>query len=113
MPEPRAFWLDEQFDRERGTDGHGRYEAEVLRRIDEFSDTWGDILPVAFAATAWRLATELSPGYVRWHRRIVSATCTRSRWDGSMTCAATVARELNELLAPMIRQLEDGVPADR
>ncbi|MEV6371920.1 hypothetical protein [Micromonospora musae] len=194
MSEPRAFWLDEQFDRERGTDGHGRYEAEVLRRIDEFSDTWGDIAPVAFAATAWRLATELQPGYVRWHRRIVSATCTRSRWDGSMTCAVTVisrwpaeltwtkqwqrdrgwrdwpqlfgqyttptdrdltrsphlramlqveaplpldelppapdgpdgsvasaarravsvvARELDELLAPMIRQLEDGVPADR
>ncbi|MEU8257300.1 hypothetical protein AB0C06_23875 [Micromonospora inaquosa] len=91
MPESRAFWLDEQFDREHGTDGRGRYEAEVLRRIDDFADTWGDFAPVAFAVTAWRLATELSPGFVRWHRRIISATCARSHWDGSLVCAVTVA----------------------
>ncbi|MER7591399.1 hypothetical protein ABTW72_28070 [Micromonospora sp. NPDC127501] len=91
MPEPRAFWLDEQFDREHGTDGRGRYEAEVFRRIDEFTETWGDFAPVAFAVTAWRLATELSPGFVRWHRRIISATCARSPWDGSLVCAVTVA----------------------
>lgn len=90
MSESRAFWLDEHFDRERAAGGSSRFEAEVLRRIDEFADAWGDISPVAFAATAWRLATELSPGYVRWHRRIVSATCVRSPWDGSMVCAATV-----------------------
>ncbi|MEU8086732.1 hypothetical protein AB0B57_24360 [Micromonospora sp. NPDC049101] len=90
MSEPRAFWLDEQFDREHGTDTGGRYEAEVRRRIDDFADTWGDISPVEFAATAWRVATALSPGFVRWHRRIVSATCARSPWDGSMVCAVTV-----------------------
>ncbi|MDG4781283.1 hypothetical protein O7614_16660 [Micromonospora sp. WMMD961] len=90
MPEPRAFWLDEQFDREHGTDGRGRYEAEVLRRIGEFDETWGDFAPVSFAATAWQVATALSPGFVRWHRRIISATCARSPWDGSMVCAVTV-----------------------
>ncbi len=90
MPEPRAFWLDEHFDRERGAGGRSRYEAAVLARIDEFADTWGDIAPVGFAAAAWRVATELSPGYVRWHRRIVSAACTRNPWDGSMTGAVTV-----------------------
>ncbi|MEU8184888.1 hypothetical protein AB0B85_12145 [Micromonospora sp. NPDC049044] len=90
MPEPRAFWLDEQFDRERGADVGGRYEAEVRRRLDDFADSWGDISPVGFAATAWRVATDLSPGFVRWHRRIVSATCTRSPWDGSMVGAVTV-----------------------
>jgi hypothetical protein len=90
MPEPRAFWLDEHFDREHGDAGGSRYEAEVLARIDDFAHTWGDIAPVGFAAAAWQLATDLSPGYVRWHRRIVSATCTRSVWDGSMTCAVTV-----------------------
>jgi hypothetical protein len=91
MSEPRAFWLDEQFDREHGTGGQGRYEAEVLRRIDEFAGTWGDFAPVAFAATAWRVASELSPGFVRWHRRILSATCERSPWDGGLVCAVTVA----------------------
>jgi hypothetical protein len=90
MVEPRVFWLDENFDRERAADGPSRYEAEVLRRIDQFADAWGDISPVTFAATAWRLATELSPGFVRWHRRIVSATCTRSPWDGSMIGSVTV-----------------------
>jgi hypothetical protein len=90
MPDPRAFWLDEQFDREHGTDGRSRFDAEVHARLPEFSDAWGDIAPVAFASAAWRLATGLSPGYVRWHRRIVSATCTRNPWDGGMTFAVTV-----------------------
>jgi hypothetical protein len=90
MAEPRAFWLDHQFDRERGTGGRGRYDAEVDARIDEFAGTWGDISPVAFAATAWRLATEMSPGHVRWHRRILSATCAPSPWDGSMIFAVPV-----------------------
>jgi hypothetical protein len=90
MPDQRAFWLDEQFDREHGTGGRSRYDAEVDARLAEFGDSWGDIAPVAFASTAWRLAAELSPGYVRWHRRILSATCTRSPWDGSMTFAVSV-----------------------
>jgi hypothetical protein len=90
MAEPRAFWLDHQFDREHGTGGRGRYDAEVDARIDEFAGVWGDIAPVAFAATAWRLATEMSPGHVRWHRRILSATCAPSPWDGSMIFAVPV-----------------------
>ena len=90
MAVQHAFWLDEDFDREHAPDGHSRYGAEVRRRAGEFSDAWGDIAPVTFAATAWRLATTLSPGYVRWHRRIVSATCLRSPWDGSLTCKVTL-----------------------
>lgn len=85
-----AFWLDENFDREHAPDGHSRYGAEVRRRAAEFSDAWGDIAPVTFAVTAWRLATTLSPGYARWHRRIVSALCLRSPWDGSLTCQVTL-----------------------
>jgi hypothetical protein len=86
MAAQHAFWLDENFDREHAADGHSRYGAEVRHRVGEFSRVWGDIAPVTFAVTAWRLATTLSPGYVRWHRRIVSATCSRSVWDGSLTC---------------------------
>jgi hypothetical protein len=58
--------------------------------VDEFTDAWGDIAPVTFATAAWRLATTLQPGYVRWHQRIVSATCLRSPWDGSLTCEITL-----------------------
>jgi hypothetical protein len=82
----QAFWLDEKFDHEHAPDGRSRFGAEVRRRVEEFSDAWGDIAPVTFTVTAWRLATTLSPGYVRWHRRIQSATCLRSPWDGSLTC---------------------------
>ncbi|MDG9674240.1 hypothetical protein [Micromonospora sp. DH14] len=103
MSDPRAFWLDEQFDREHGVEGRGRYEAEVRGRIDEFTDSWGDFAPVAFAVTAWRLATELSP--------------TPEGPDDDVAAAArravvVLARELNDLLAPMIGQLDAGVPAD-
>lgn len=90
MPDPRVFWLDEPFDREQAPDGRSRYDAHVRARLGDFADSWGDIAPVTFAATAWRLANELSPGYVRRHRRVVSATCERNPWDGSMTFAATL-----------------------
>jgi hypothetical protein len=85
MTTPTAFWLDENFDREHAPAGAtSRYQAEVRRRIREFADAWGDIAPVTFAATAWRIAATLSPGYVRWHRRIVSASCRRNEWDGGL-----------------------------
>jgi hypothetical protein len=90
MAMQQAFWLDDDFDREHAPDGCSRYGAQLRRRVDEFADSWGDIAPVRFAATAWRLATALSPGYVRWHRRIMSATCLRSPWDGSLTGEVTL-----------------------
>lgn len=85
-----VFWIDESFDREHAPDGRSRYAGEVRRRADEFADAWGDISPVTFAVVAWRLAAGLQPGYVRWHRRVVSATCSRSPWDGSLTCDVTL-----------------------
>lgn len=86
----QAFWIDEQFDREHATGGPSRYAGEVRSRIDEFADAWGDFAPVTFAVVAWRLATGLEPGYVRRHPRIVSAACSRSAWDGSLTCDVTL-----------------------
>ena len=52
-----------------------------------FRDAWGDIAPVTFACVAWRLATPslLDPGYVRWHRRVLTASCERNPWDGGLT----------------------------
>jgi hypothetical protein len=86
----QTFWIDENFDREHVSGGHSRYGDEVRRRVDEFADAWGDIAPVRFAVVAWRLASDLRPGYVRWHPRVVSATCSRSSWDGSLTCDVTL-----------------------
>jgi hypothetical protein len=87
----QAFWIDQDFDRDHAPDGISRYGAEVRGRASEFAESWGDISPVTFAATAWRLATALRPGYVRWHRRIVAAACLCSPWDGSLTCEVSLA----------------------
>jgi hypothetical protein len=87
-----AFWIDDEFDREGG----GRYAAQVTRDVFMFDDAWGDIAPVTFACAAWRLATPglLDPGLVRWHRRILTAFCTRNRWDGGLTAQVTLAAPL-------------------
>ncbi|HEY9524800.1 MAG TPA: hypothetical protein VIR33_16305 [Thermopolyspora sp.] len=86
MSEHAAFWIDHEYDRERAGDGISRYGAHVRANVEEFADSWGDIAPVEFACTSWRLATTplLSPGYVRRHRRILDATCVRNSWDGSL-----------------------------
>ncbi|GLW06506.1 hypothetical protein Misp01_16360 [Microtetraspora sp. NBRC 13810] len=87
MSEPVAFWVDHDYDRERAGDGVSRYGEHVRNNAAEFADCYGDIAPVAFACTAWRIATSpvLSPGYVRWHRRILSARCVRNQWDGTLS----------------------------
>lgn len=90
MAASQAFWVDQDFDRERAPDGISRYGAEVRARAPEFAESWGDISPVAFAVVAWRLAAELQPAYVRWHRRILSAKCLQSPWDASLTCEVVI-----------------------
>ncbi|MCG5214763.1 hypothetical protein [Streptosporangium sp. KLBMP 9127] len=87
MSEPVAFWIDHEYDRERARDGISRYGEHLRDNTGDFSDSLGDIAPVAFACTAWRIATSpaLSPGYVRWHRRILTAVCVRNQWDGTLS----------------------------
>src|SRR5579875_2400923 len=165
MAAPLIFWLDEGYDREHAPDRVSRFGAAVRERPGEFAGTWDDISPVPFAVAAWRLATSLTPAYVRWHRRVTAAACLSSPWDGSLLCdvsvvapwpaeltrtrawcrdrgwrdwpqlfgqyaapsapagpeddapgtarraVAAVTRELNDLLAPMIGQLEAATPA--
>lgn len=91
MAAQAAFWLDEDFDRQHASDGNSRYELAVRQHLDDLEELWGDIAPVSFAARAWQLAADLEPGYVRWHRRILSARCCRSVWDGSLTGEVTIA----------------------
>ncbi|GAA1893436.1 hypothetical protein [Asanoa iriomotensis] len=77
-----ACWLDQESD---------RYGAAVRQKIAEFAETWGDVASTGFAATAWRIATELEPAYLRRHPRVISATCRRNTWDGTLTCEAAIA----------------------
>lgn|GEM_PF-1156337 len=92
MSSHEAFWIDQDFDRERAPGGRGRYGQRVRRDLAAFADSWGDISPVAFACTAWRLATPpaLDPGYVRWHRRVLEATCLASPWDGTLSARVRI-----------------------
>ncbi|WP_049572945.1 hypothetical protein [Nonomuraea sp. SBT364] len=86
----KAFWIDQEFDRERD----GRYAAHVRKSLEAFE--WGDIAPVRFACAAWRLATppSLSPGYVRWDRRVLDAACVRNTWDGTLNARIRVVSPL-------------------
>jgi hypothetical protein len=86
-----AFWIARD-----GSPTGERYAELVRRELDQFADTLDDIAPVAFACIAWRLATPpaLVPAHVGWHRRILSATCERNEWDGSLTARV-------DLVAPL------------
>jgi hypothetical protein len=83
-----VFRVDDRYDREHG----GRYAAHVAVHLNDFVETWGDIAPVSFACVAWRLAVPpaLSPGYVRWHRRVLDAACVRNPYDGGLSARVTV-----------------------
>lgn len=88
-----AFWLD---DRAHGAHPGGRYAELVADNIRAFDGTWGDSAAVGFACAAWRIASPplADPGYVRWHRRVLSATCVRNSWDSSIMVRVSLAAPL-------------------
>ena len=94
-------WIDHQYDRENAGLGRSRFAEHVWANAKEFDDCWGDISPVGFACVAWRLATapSLDPGFVRLHRRVLTAGCSRNGWDGSLTFGAQLVAELPVSLA--------------
>lgn len=91
-----VVWIDGRFDREHAGEGLSRYTEQLWLNIAEFDGAWGDIAPVTFACAAWRIATPpiSTPGFVRWHRRILSASCVRNTWDGSLTAHVTIVSPL-------------------
>jgi hypothetical protein len=97
MNEPTAFWVDDRTDRERA----GRFTELLNDHIGDFDGIWGDIAPVAFTCAAWRLAIPplADPGFVRWHRRVLSVRCSRNTWDGSLNAQLTVASPLPAALS--------------
>jgi hypothetical protein len=74
----RVCWVDEDWDRTNASDGVSRYGA-YLRGHAELFDPWGDAPggivqdPGEFAIAAFRVAYGpiMSPGYVRWHPRVL------------------------------------------
>jgi hypothetical protein len=85
-----AFWIERAYDREHASDGISRYGA-YLR--DVIFEPWTDHdQAVEWAVFAWQRATGpvMSPGYVRYHPRVLSAQLERSAWDGSLLAGVTL-----------------------
>jgi hypothetical protein len=81
---PVPFWVDRDYDREHASDSISRYGA-YLR--DAAFEPWTDHdRAVEWAVFAWQSATGpvMSPGYVRYHPRVLAARLERSGWDGSL-----------------------------
>jgi hypothetical protein len=78
------FWIDCEYDRDNASDGVSRYGTYV--RQAAFEPWTDDDKAVELAVFAWQTATGpvMAPGYVRKHRRILSARLERSGWDGKL-----------------------------
>ena len=99
MGEPLAFWLDPRADPTRRPQD-GAYAEVLHRHLADFDGIWGDIAPVAFACSAWRLAIPpiADPGFIRCHQRVLTARCEQNAWDGSLTTRLILACPLPSAL---------------
>ncbi len=95
---PTAFWIDRGYDREYASDGKSRYGAYLH---DATFEPWtDDDQAVEWAVFAWRRATGpvMSPGYVRYHPRVLGARLERSGWDGSLIAGVSLVSAWSEQL---------------
>ena len=102
-----AFWADRDYDREHASDGTSRYGA-YLR--DAIFEPWTDHdQAVEWAVFAWERATGpvMSPGYVRYHPRVLGARLERSGWNGGLAAGVTLVsawpEQLTRVLARAVR----------
>lgn len=86
-----AFWIDDEYDREKASDGVSRFGAYVRQSTslpECWDGTWDDLegRRARFAAATWETATSpvMSPGYVRKHPRVLSERVQVSGWDLSL-----------------------------
>jgi hypothetical protein len=96
----RVCWVDEDWDRSNASDRVSRYGA-YLRGHTELFDPWQDAPggitqdPGEFAIAAFRVATGpiMSPGYVRWHPRVLDYKLDRGLdpEPGRLVCSVTLA----------------------
>ena len=82
----RVCWVDADWDRSQASDGVSRYGAYLRSHAELFDDPWGEDAPDGvtqdageFAVAAFRVATGpiMSPGYVRWHPRVLDHKVSR------------------------------------
>jgi hypothetical protein len=93
-----TFWVDREYDRSHASDGISRYGV-YLR--DAAFEPWTDHdQAVEWAVFAWARATGpvMSPGYVRYHPRVLGARLERSGWDGSLAAGVSLVSAWPEQL---------------
>ena len=93
-----AFWVDRDYDRSHASDGISRYGAYLRNAAFE---PWTDHdQAVEWAVFAWERATGpvMSPGYVRYHPRVLGARLERSGWDGSLAAGVSLVSAWPEQL---------------
>jgi hypothetical protein len=96
----RVCWVDEDWDRTNASDRVSRYGA-YLRGHTELFDPWHEAPngitqdPGEFAIAALQVATGpiMSPGYVRWHPRVLDYKLDRGLdpEPGRLVCQVTLA----------------------
>ena len=93
-----AFWVDRDYDCEHASDGISRYGAYL--RDATFEPWTDDGQAVEWAVFAWRRATGpvMSPGYVRYHPRVLAARLERSGWDGGLVAGVDLVSSWPEQL---------------
>jgi len=87
---PTAFWVDRDYDRKHASDGVSSYGAYL--RDATFQPWTDDGQAGEWAVFAWERATGpvMSPGYVRYHPRVLAARLERNGWDGSLAAGVTL-----------------------
>jgi hypothetical protein len=99
----RVCWVDGEWDRVNASDRVSRYGA-YLRGHTELFDPWREAPngitedPGEFAIAAFRVATGpiMSPGYLRWHPRVLDHRVDRGEnpEPGRLVCTVTLATSL-------------------
>jgi hypothetical protein len=97
-------WVDQDWDRSRASDGVSRYGAYLRGHTELFDYSWGEVPgsitedPGEFAIAALQVATGpiMSPGYVRWHPRVLDYKLSHGEnpEPGRLVCSVTLATSL-------------------
>ncbi len=100
----RVCWVDSDWDRTNASDRVSRYGAYLRSHTELFDYSWGEAPgsitedPGEFAIAALQVATGpiMSPGYVRWHPRVLDYKLDRGLdpEPGRLVCTVTLATSL-------------------
>jgi hypothetical protein len=106
----RVCWVDADWDRANASDGVSRYGAYLRSHAEAFAPFYGPdasgitLDPGEFAAAALRVATGpiMSPGYLRWHPRVLDHTVSHGEnpEPDRLVCELTLALSVPRWLGP-------------